>query len=235
MMQDKDLSTIRGKFSEDELVKLINTELLVSEAPNYVIGRLLFETIFHGNPDEVSNRDPKKKDSFRKLASRKDLNATYDWLYKSVKVVIQKDFLEGVGIDVSGSTYSHQVELLVLADGDEKIKLVKKLISQPLSVRRWRKEVQNLKPKKLKDNFPEFSKSLRNMENYLKNSDTWLKEISVKSRSLDSTQRKSLKKLAEEVQAQIRNIDGKYSSLINALEDKTPSAVMTSRQFSAVK
>jgi len=217
--------------NEDEVVSELNQKIRESELPYYEIGKFLLDTYFHGNPEEVRDKDPTKDASFRKLAKRQDLDRSFSWLHKVLSVTIQDDLFNQKGIDVSSVPYSVKAELVSLPD-DKKIPLIENAINERLSVRQVRRTVRDIKKpddsKKLDK--PKLQKSVAKLERFLAELDPWPETIALAFEAMDLEDMKSLYDAVLKGQNIVKELEGKFSDLRQGLEDNMPAAAARERE-----
>jgi hypothetical protein len=124
------------------------------------IGAYILEKFFDNDIEKATSRNPRKPASYRALCAHSELVLRPEALSVMVRVAAQERFFLDQKLDVKRISYSHKAELVKLGDDDKKLKLVKKMLSSPMSVR----ELQERMSKMRKQALPETSASLAALE-----------------------------------------------------------------------
>jgi len=156
----------------EEAVKYINekaNETLYKGSEE--IGAYILEKFFDNDIKKATSRNPRKPESYRTLCEHPDLVLRPEALSVMVRVAAQEKFFVDGKLNVKRLSYSHKAELVKLENDDKKLKLVKSIISNPVSVRGLQERISKIR----KDALPERSASLTALESHL-HDPVWLFE-----------------------------------------------------------
>jgi len=107
------------------------------------IGKHILETYFDNNIELARSHNPKKGASYAALQNSPDLLLSASSLNNLVRVEIQKDYLTGNGIDLTKLSYSHQLRLVRLPEGRDKLKFAKRALEEGWSVRTLEEKIKD--------------------------------------------------------------------------------------------
>lgn len=128
------------------------------------IGKYILVTFFGNDIKLASSQNPKKVESFRKLAEHKDIKLSYSHLSQMVRIAAQEEYLlEKIGeTKLEQLHYSHRVELLKVPK-KKKIALVDKVAGDKLSTRKLKNEIKGSKPKTAKSEISRLNSILKSV------------------------------------------------------------------------
>jgi hypothetical protein len=127
---------LTGKILIDQAVEFINETANKSVYLGYLaIGAYVLKHFYGGDIALATSRNPKKPVSYTALCKREDLVVKPESLSVMLRVAAQEKFFAESEVDTTTLTYSHKAELVKLPNNKSKIDLVKKAISELLSVR----------------------------------------------------------------------------------------------------
>jgi hypothetical protein len=146
--QPTDSSPSRDEESLLKSVAFINqTYTKAAHKASQAIAKHVIKYFFNNDINLARSRNPKKGTSYRALCEHPDLMISPATLSNMVAVEVQEGFLSQQGVEADKLSYSHQVKLIRLPDGRDKLRLAKKIIDQGLSVRDLDVLVQETKKK----------------------------------------------------------------------------------------
>jgi hypothetical protein len=148
----------------DAAVKFINekaNETLYKGSEE--IGAYILEKFFGNDIDQATSKNPRKPESYRALCTHPDLVLKPEALSVMVRVAAQEKFFLDKKLDVKKLSYSHKAELVKLGNNDKKLKLVKNIVINPISVRKLQERISKMR----KEDLPERDPSLAGLESHI--------------------------------------------------------------------
>jgi len=127
------------------------------------IGVYILKNFFDGDIQKATSKNPRKPSSYRALCSHPDLVLKPEALSVMVRVAAQEKFFLDKKLDVKKLSYSHKAELVKLSNNDKKLKLVKNIVSNPISVRKLQERISKMR----KEDLPERNPSLAGLESHI--------------------------------------------------------------------
>jgi len=182
------------------------------------IGEYILKHIFNDDIKVATSRNPQKKESFRRLCERDDLNIHPNRLGLMVRVASQERFLVNKKVDIGLLTYTHKASLVKLDNNSKKISLIKKCIEKKMTTRGLDSEI-NKELKRLSSNRgPSLIQTTRKYINQVEtvletvqNNSLQINESKLSDMSLDrltnlETHLKDLKKKAEDAEKRTKGL-----------------------------
>jgi|SRR5271157_3032645 len=118
------------------------------------IGAYILEKFFDNDIKKATSRNPRKPESYRALCKDPELVLTPEALSVMVRVAAQEKFFVDKKLDVKRLSYSHKAELVKLGNDDKKLKLVKNIGSNPVSVRKLQERISKMRKEEITGRTP---------------------------------------------------------------------------------
>ncbi|NOY68596.1 MAG: NAD-glutamate dehydrogenase [Deltaproteobacteria bacterium] len=113
------------------------------------IGDYVIEKFFENNIDLAVSKNRYKSMSFQKLCKHPDLSVSSANLRRMVRTAAQEKFFLQNDIPVNRMKYSQKVELIWLANNDDKLALARLCVGKSISVRALRARIESLPEKQI--------------------------------------------------------------------------------------
>jgi len=127
------------------------------------IGAYILKKFFDNDIQQAASRNPRKPASYRALCEHPNLVIKPEALSVMVRVAAQEKFFLDKKLDVKKLSYSHKAELVKIPNDDKKLKLVKNIVSNPVSVRKLQERISKMR----KEILPESTPSLAALESHI--------------------------------------------------------------------
>jgi hypothetical protein len=118
------------------------------------IGAYILKKFFDNDIHKATSRNPRKPASYRALCTDPELVLRPEALSVMVRVAAQEMFFVDKKQDVKPLSYSQKAELVKLVNDDKKLKLVKNIISNPVSVRKLQERISKMRKERLTERNP---------------------------------------------------------------------------------
>jgi hypothetical protein len=125
-----------------EIVREINQiAIRTVEKGQLEIGQYVLERVFKGDIKKVLTKNPNKSQSLRMICEAPDLMVDRRRLGSWVRGAALRFDLEANGVEVSGLNFSHLLVLLGVSKAEKRLELAQRVVTEKLSVRQTRDEV----------------------------------------------------------------------------------------------
>jgi hypothetical protein len=127
------------------------------------IGAYILEKFFDNDINKATSKNPRKPESYRALCAHPELVLKPEALSVMVRVAAQEKFFLDKKLDIQKLSYSQKAELVKLGNDKAKLKLVRNIIVNPVSVRKLQERINKMR----KEGLPERNPSLAALESHI--------------------------------------------------------------------